>query len=554
MKDLFDSIPEPSDLSKKAINDLFVPYLFYHKEKIHYPDAAGVRHSRTVAVCICSHCQEKFIAEDSELELQPEGKLKHGIIATCPKCKVKTHVKHRSYGKRKLNEHNYVLVFCPENKSKVWLRGYYCYKRYHDYQNGAESERPEIGYIEEFRYLLQPRQKAQCWEKQYHYASRYCGEWVEINPREPFPYNMFGISKIYDIVWTPEEVSKTFLKYIDIDTYYEYAQDWYNSYSFNYYYSRMNPLPARFICDFAQFPIIESLLKAGFGEIAAERIIGRAPHLRLFDWNSDTLRGFFKKFSLSEVRQFKTRSYMMYDLKNWNKYKRAFKNPQVSSMLDDSKVFSGPPAYETFLDIVRKKGLEYHKALKLIVKSKRTEIPCTTALKIYEDYLEFAKRLNYDLNSESVLYPRDLYKAHDTAARLIKIEETEEQIRAMKKVTVQNVEKYSFEFGDLQIVVPSSINEIVDEGQKLEHCVGGYAARHADGKLSILFVRYKAAPSVPFVTMEVRGRKVIQFHGFKNDREKPLPKEVETFVKEFKKYIANPDAYRRKSKKARKTA
>jgi len=552
MEKIFDTIPEPSDDVKRIVNDTFIGYLFYSKDKRYYYDCAGVRRCERVINCICSHCNASFTVSEEELTTYPEGGLKHGCKVICPKCLTETTAKHRSYGKGKLNEHHYILAFCPQNKNKVWMRGYYCYKCYHNYENGAESETPEIKYIEEYRYLLRPREKARCWELQYKYSSNYRGEWAEINPREPFLGGIYN-RNIYDIVWTPEEVSKTFLKYIDIDTYYEYTQDWYHSYSFNYY-SRMNPLPARFICDFAQFPIIESLLKAGFGEIVAERIIGRAPHLRLFDWNADTLRVFFKKFSLSEAQALKNSGYMMGNLKNWAKYKKLTKRPQIETLLSNSKIFNGPSSYAVFLDLVKIKRLDYHKALKLIIKSKRKEIPCFTALKLYKDYLDFAERIDYDMCSDVILYPKDLYKAHDDATKLINAIEREKQEREMKEITAKNIEKYSFEYGDLCIVVPKTMEEIIEEGQKLSHCVGGYAERHSQGKTTILFIRRKDAPSVSYVTMEVIGKKINQYHGYKNDRDKPLSKEVIEFVQMFKRYIANPKAYMKGIEKVRKSA
>ena len=552
MERLFDNIPEPSTEVKRIVNDLFVHYLFYSKDKRYYYDCAGVRRCKQVINCTCSHCNTSFTVSEEELTTYPEGGIKHNCKVLCPKCLTETKAKHRSYGKGKLNEHCYILAFCPQSKNKVWLRGYYCYKCYHNYKSGEEDETPEIVYGEEYRYLLKPKQKARCWEMQYHYANNYRREWTEINPREPFPGGFYGATE-YFFVRTPEEVSKTFLKYIDIETYYENAQDWYQSYSFSYY-SRINPFTTRFICDFSQYPIIESLIKAGFGEIVAERIVGCAPHLRLFDWNADTLRGFFKKFNLSEAQKLKSTDYMVYELKNWVKYKKLIKNPQLGTMLSDSNFFSGPASYETFLELVRGKKLEYQKALKLIVRSKRKEIPCTTATKIYEDYLNFAERLGYQMDSDMIRYPKDLYKAHDDATRLINAMEREAQEQEMKKITEKNMKKYSFEYGDLCIVVPRSMDEIIKEGQKLSHCVGGYADLHAQGKTTILFIRHKEARSVSYVTMEVIGNRVIQVHGYKNDRYNPLSKEVTTFVEEFKKYIINPKAYNRNAKKARKSA
>ena len=65
---------------------------------------------------------------------------------------------------------------------------------------------------------------------------------------------------------------------------------------------------------------------------------------------------------------------------------------------------------------------------------------------------------------------------------------------------------------------PDSTDEIVVEGQKLSHCVGGYAERHATGKLTIMFLRQKSAPDEPYYTMEVSNDyKIVQCRGYKNN-------------------------------------
>ena len=124
----------------------------------------------------------------------------------------------------------------------------------------------------------------------------------------------------------------------------------------------------------------------------------------------------------------------------------------------------------------------------------------------------------------------------------------------MKEITSKLRSRYTFEYGDLSIVIPETMQEIIDEGKALKHCVGGYAERHAAGKLAILFIRHKSTPDTPFVTMEVHGIHVQQVHGYRNDIGKPLPSSVKEFVEEFKKYIINPEAYRKRKSKERKSA
>lgn len=122
----------------------------------------------------------------------------------------------------------------------------------------------------------------------------------------------------------------------------------------------------------------------------------------------------------------------------------------------------------------------------------------------------------------------------------------------MATLTLKLQQKYAFTMNDLTIVVPQTMQDIVTEGKVLSLCVGGYAERHVNGKLAILFIRKEDAPDVPYVTMEVQGTRVVQVHGYKNDRYEPLAKNVLDFVKEFKLYIQDPVAYMKE--KERKSA
>ena len=81
--------------------------------------------------------------------------------------------------------------------------------------------------------------------------------------------------------------------------------------------------------------------------------------------------------------------------------------------------------------------------------------------------------------------------------------------------------KYSFALGELRVVIPVSSAEIVQEGKTLHHCVGGYAARHIEGKTTILFIRKRRTPGRSFLTVELyeeRGKvKIRQVHGYRNE-------------------------------------
>lgn len=181
-----------------------------------------------------------------------------------------------------------------------------------------------------------------------------------------------------------------------------------------------------------------------------------------------------------------------------------------------------------------------------------------SALRFWEDYTTAAEAMGYQLHRENVLLPRHLGTAHDEATkehgkqlareraaqqrewtRLQKAEEAERKRRvqlAKEKYEERRKElekKYGFAIDGYVIRAPLSRDEIFDEGRKLQHCVGGYAERHIQGRATILFMRKVKKSDEPWLTIEMNGNQLVQIHGFKNEgihtaegRFAPDPREV----------------------------
>jgi len=144
-----------------------------------------------------------------------------------------------------------------------------------------------------------------------------------------------------------------------------------------------------------------------------------------------------------------------------------------------------------------------------------------TVFEQYRDYLDAAYNLGCCLEHSKVLWPEDLQRAHDLFTEQWACAQLEAAERADSKRTAADATsrklKYEFELDGLRIIFPLTARAIKIEGEKLSHCVGGYAERHMKGVLTILFLRRAATPSVPYVTIEMRGNEIVQIHGFKND-------------------------------------
>ena len=124
--------------------------------------------------------------------------------------------------------------------------------------------------------------------------------------------------------------------------------------------------------------------------------------------------------------------------------------------------------------------------------------------------------------------PENLFTAHDEATAQwaqIQLQEAEADKKAKRpRGAKERARKYEFELDGLLIKMPMSAAAIRLEGQKLHHCVGGYAKRHLEGVLTILFLRKADTPHIPYVTIEMQGNQLRHIHGRNNDKGQVSPR------------------------------
>ena len=152
----------------------------------------------------------------------------------------------------------------------------------------------------------------------------------------------------------------------------------------------------------------------------------------------------------------------------------------------------------------------------------------------YRDYLDMCHKLGYDMKNSFVLYPKDLQKSHDKAARRIKHRKDAKIKRDFIAVYQKLSGRLDFEKDGLKIVYPDTPDDVIKEGHALHHCVGGYVERAANKECVILFLRKSSDESKPFYTIEVRGQKAVQVRGTGNCSMTP---EVEAFITDWEQRV-----------------
>lgn len=169
----------------------------------------------------------------------------------------------------------------------------------------------------------------------------------------------------------------------------------------------------------------------------------------------------------------------------------------------------------------------------------------------YADYIDQCQQLRYDLSDTAVSLPHDFVAIHTRLSSIIKHGNSEEITRVFR----ENMEvRKALEYAENSLFVrqPQTFDEIIAEGDALCHCVGGYAKRHALGKLHIMFIRSQSEPEKPLYTMEVDTcGNIVQVRGMRNSAPDD---EGKAFVERYRTYLAEVFAKTRRDPAERKTA
>lgn len=126
-------------------------------------------------------------------------------------------------------------------------------------------------------------------------------------------------------------------------------------------------------------------------------------------------------------------------------------------------------------------------------------------LRYYNDYLDMNKKMKIKFD----LYPDNLKKAHDISAAQYRFTMEERQNEKFAEAT-STYSDLAFENDNYVVLVPDKTTDLIEEGHALHHCVGSYVDRVARKETKILFVRKKDKLKESYMTLEVRGHKLIQ--------------------------------------------
>jgi len=300
-------------------------------------------------------------------------------------------------------------------------------------------------------------------------------------------------------------VAGTKLQYADIPGYIQTSWDQYRDGGYGYHNT------VRYAMDWARYPVMEFLWKAGYRRLVFQRVAGLNKSERnAIRWNRGALKECFK-FPLRLLKLKKPAQWKMADVQKlsqlWEYHlKGALPEADIPEMLRldlEFKLMEPAMPYASVRKIIKYLGMQQEAA--------HTHIERT-----YRDYLQECEQLHLNLHDHDVLFPRDLQEAHNRTMAQITFAKNKANQRAFA-AQVAKLERWAWEQGGLMIRPARKQKELSAEGAALHHCVGGYIGRMAKGETAIFFVRRKAEPDKPFFTLELsNSKKVVQCRTLNN--------------------------------------
>ncbi len=152
---------------------------------------------------------------------------------------------------------------------------------------------------------------------------------------------------------------------------------------------------------------------------------------------------------------------------------------------------------------------------------------------LWADYLRMLKQLECDLTDSSLIYPNSLKREHDKAARKV-TQVADEKLAAQFRKRAEENEWCSWANDSFKVLIPHEITELYEEGRKLHHCVGTYGKAVVSGNCTIAFIRRVEEADMPFCTVEIRNKRIVQARGISNRPATGIPK-VKGFMEKWAK-------------------
>ena len=351
-----------------------------------------------------------------------------------------------------------------------------------------------------------------------HYKNWYCKQVVVhgINTDKVYLQDIGLTMGFYKVGWYREGISK-YPHWTDYDWGYNDAKYFrinapiinkeYISKLEKYKYSAVDLYTYADILNYLKFyekyPKCELLVKAGMSNLATSVQI-----LRLCEKDKNFCKWLYKNkykassgYYISSIINAYKQNKDIEEVHNFEKFKKQFVQKDNFKNL------------KTFL-----KHNEKDKFIKYLIKQ-------NTDGYSYDDYRNACQYLGIDMTIDKNRYPHNFKKWHDIRIdqyHTAKAEKDKQERKALYETFSKVAQKYvSLERllikEDYICIIAKSPQQLVYEGEQLNHCVGrmNYDQKFAREETLIFFIRSRLNPNTPLVTLEysIKTHKVLQCYG-----------------------------------------
>lgn len=489
---------------EEIMEEVLPNYLFYQVE------------GRNRRRCVCTHLECGVFEIDRDENREFYG-LKHGDITKCPVCggRVMLQAVGRLRTFRSLNDRKWKqITVCRTGKNGALLLMSGFASRF--FMNDDLRPVPEV--IWKARTYLLPGKRMQ-WFRSPIYGCGSCWgyQWVKNESvREPFTGYMGSDSGSFFIGAEAIIDDTCALRYCIVE---QWLTD-----RFGQSLYLMEPLQdvVRYLACYTQYPTMEMAVRLGLHQAASDLVLRGVKNHRDLDWQAKNIQGFLR-LCKADAKAFVQQEGTLEMLRAYHAAFRAGTVKQMGPFLAIVQEMKCENRVQTLVDCAGRAACSVEQAANYLRKQAQGNVdPCII---LWRDYMDMAAQLEYDMSRRDVVMPKDLQDRHDAAAQTLRYMRKAQEEKQNKELNRRLEKMFAFRYGELEIVVPKSAQEIILEGKTLHHCVGGYAGRHFEGKVVILFLRHVRRPGRPFITIEVRPRKdargqltICQIHGYKNER------------------------------------
>lgn len=177
----------------------------------------------------------------------------------------------------------------------------------------------------------------------------------------------------------------------------------------------------------------------------------------------------------------------------------------------------------------------------------QTDMDARELLSLWKDYLTMAKRVHMNVNDPIVYRAKHLKKRHDEMVQ--RVEDKKLALRAgdiaesfpkVDAICEELKEKYEYEGKDYRIIAPKGIEDILNEGSALHHCVDkndNYFERINTRESYILFLRRTEKPDRAYYTLEVEPDGTVRQKRTEFNRQHSDIEQAERFLCKWQKQL-----------------